>query len=168
MANANDIKLRPFRDYDEKDVINLFSLEDTGHTLPIVKGTLVKLDGGAGWKADQELEMLGSVGASFSNVTSQRYGVAANVGVTDVGDDALGIILHDVRETDENGEQLKFNPRKAAEMEAVISGQAVPVAHDNGQIQTGDNDSAKKVGVALGNKDRNNHVLIKLDCHLGL
>ena len=193
MANANDIKLRPFRDYDEKDVINLFSLEDTGHTLPIVKGTLVKLDGGAGWKADQELEMLGSVGASFSNVTSQRYGVAANVGVTDVGDDALGIILPDVRETDENGEQLKFNPRKAAEMEAVISGQAVPVvtkgiflysgsglaadtpvagsvlfAHDNGQIQTGDNDSAKKVGVALGNKDRNNHVLIKLDCHLGL
>ena len=30
-------------------------------------------------------------------------------------------------ETDENGELLKFRPRKAAELEAVISGQAMPV-----------------------------------------
>lgn len=30
-------------------------------------------------------------------------------------------------EYDENGEPLKYNPRKAAEIEAVISGQAVPI-----------------------------------------
>ena len=189
MANNGNIVLRPFRDYDEKDVINLFSLEDTGHSLPIVKGTLVALDGADGWKADQELEMLGSVGASFNGVTSQRYGVQANVAVVDDGNVALGMLLHDVRETDENGEQLKFNPRKAAEMEAVISGQAGPIittgiflysgsglsaetvaagdtlyAHHNGQVEKSSGNSAKKCGIALGAKDGHGHVLIKLDC----
>jgi len=188
MANANDIKLRPFRDFDEKDVINLYSLEDTAHSLPIVKGTLVKHDGGDGWIATQNIELLGDVGQSVNNVTSQRYGVAANVKVCNKGARALGMMLHDVRETDENGEQLKFNPRKAAEMEAVLSGQAVPVvtrgiflysgsglaadtpvagtalyAQDNGGIETGSFGSAVQVGYALGAKDTHNHVLIKLE-----
>jgi len=35
--------------------------------------------------------------------------------------------LYDVRDADENGELLKYYPRKAAEMQAVIPGQAVPV-----------------------------------------
>ena len=192
MANNGNIKLRPFRDYDEKDVINLFSLEDDNHSLPIVKGTLVKVANDAGWNADQELEMLGDVGQSVTNVTSQRYGVAANVAVGTEGSTPIGMLLHDVRETDENGEQLKFNPRKAAEMETVISGQAVPIVskgiflyygsglaaetpvagtdlylHGNGQIETGTHGSAVKVGYALGTKDRNSNVLIKLDCDLG-
>jgi hypothetical protein len=191
MANAGNIKLRPFRDYDEKDVINLYALKDDSVSLPIVKGTLVKFAANAGWNADQELSMLGDVGASYTNVTSQRYGVAANVAVAGEGDTPLGMMLHDVRETDENGEQLKFNPRKAAEMEAVISGQAIPLVskgiflyygtglaaetpvagtdlyvHGNGQIETGTHGSAKKVGFALGNKDRNSNVLIKLDCDI--
>jgi hypothetical protein len=33
----------------------------------------------------------------------------------------------DVRELDENGEKLVYNPRKAAEMNVVVSGQVVPV-----------------------------------------
>ena len=117
--------LRPFRDYDEKDVINLFSLQ-TGATLPVLKGTMVKLHT-TGWQSDQELSLLGDVGTSVTNVTSQRYGVAANVDLCGATDMPLGMLLHDVRSTDENGELLKFNPRKAAEMEAVIEGQAVPI-----------------------------------------
>ena len=39
----------------------------------------------------------------------------------------LGMLLYDVREDDENGEKLIFNPRKAAENDYVISGQAVPI-----------------------------------------
>jgi hypothetical protein len=35
--------------------------------------------------------------------------------------------LLDIRELDENGEKLAFNPRKVAEMGVVISGQSVPV-----------------------------------------
>jgi hypothetical protein len=117
--------LRPFRDYDEKDVINFAAL--SGTDLPANKGTLVKLS--AGLKTDQDpLEMLGNYGDfSVSNTVLQRYGVAPKVVPTSAGDNPLGMMLFDVRETDENGELLKYRPRKAAEMEAVISGQSVPL-----------------------------------------
>jgi hypothetical protein len=37
------------------------------------------------------------------------------------------LLLKDVRRYDENGEQLVFNPRKAAEMDVILSGQAAPI-----------------------------------------
>jgi len=177
------INLRPFRDYDEKDVINLYAFSGT---LPASKGTLVKIEAN-GWKATDEMDFLGSVGASYSNTVSERYGVAAKVSLAVATETPLGMLLHDVKETDENGEQLKFNPRKAAEIEAVLSGQAVPVVTRgvflysgtvlasetpvggtslycgaNGEITTGSSGNVK-VGIALGAKDTNDHVLIRLD-----
>ena len=173
--------LRPFRDYDEKDVINLFSLQ-TGATLPVLKGIMVKLHT-TGWQSDQELSLLGDVGTSVTNVTSQRYGVAANVDICGSGDTPLGMLLHDVRSTDENGELLKFNPRKAAEIEAVIEGQAVPIvtrgiflmkdidgpptvgaklyAAASGEITT-TTGSNVEIGIALG-AETNDETLILLD-----
>lgn len=173
--------LRPFRDYNEKDVINLFAF---GGTIPANKGTLVKVSGD-GWKSDQEIEFLGSVGASYNNTVSERFGVTAKVAVTTAGERPLGLLLRDVREVDENGELLKFNPRKAAEMEAVLSGQAVPIvtkgmfhysgeilstqspvggtalyAGVSGQITTGV--SGSSIGIALGAKDTDGVVLIRL------
>jgi len=118
--------LRPFRDYDEKDVINLYTWSGT---VPVNKGTLVKI-GGDGFRFDIEdsQELLGNYGSfSVSNVVAQRYGVIPKIVVADAADKPLGFILFDVRETDENGELLKYRPRKAAEMEAVLSGQANPV-----------------------------------------
>jgi hypothetical protein len=118
--------LRPFRDYDEKDVINLFAWSGS---IPTQKGTLVKI-GGEGFRADLQdsQELLGNYGDfSVSNVVAQRYGVIPKIVRADAADKPLGFILFDVRETDENGELLKYRPRKAAEMEAVLSGQAVPV-----------------------------------------
>jgi hypothetical protein len=130
MANE---RLRPFRDYSEHDVINLFAFGDDavslGTTDTIQAGSVVKVKA-PGWNNGQETEFLGDVGASFNNTVSQRYGVTAEVEYTDGGGDesSLGITLYDVREFDENGEALKFNPRKAAELQAVLTGQAVPVA----------------------------------------
>lgn len=128
--------LRPFRDYDEKDVINLFALETssgvptnflTAYSDRVTKGTLVKLST-AGWHNSDELEMIGSAGSlDPQNVTSQRYGVKAKVEVAGQNEKVFGMLLHDVATVDENGEQLKFNPRKAAELEAVIPGQSVPI-----------------------------------------
>lgn len=173
--------LLPLRDYDEKDVINLFAFQ--GAT-PVTKGMLVKVT--TGWTSEDELTMLGHVGASFSNTVSQRYGVAAKVGVAGSGDAPLGMLLNDVKDTDENGEQLKFNPRKAAEMEIALSGQAVPIVTkgvflysgavlasqtvvaggslycDAGGELSNVADSRVKVGIALGAKDSNNCVLVKL------
>ena len=145
-----------------------------------------------GWTNGAETEFLGDVGASFNNTVSQRYGVTAEVEYTDGGADeaALGITLYDVREYDENGEALKFNPRKAAELQACLTGQAVPVATrglflmatgafagansvainmdvfatGNGQLTTvGNKDTNNRIGRTLGGPDADGSVLIRFD-----
>jgi predicted RecA/RadA family phage recombinase len=95
------------------------------------------------------------------------------------------MLLHDVRSTDENGELLKFNPRKAAEIEAVIEGQAVPIvtrgifllkdiagsaptvgaelyAVASGEVSTTDGGSDVEVGICLG-AEANDETLVLLD-----
>ena len=111
MANE---RLKPFRDYSEHDVINLFAFGDPAVTLGttdvIYAGSAVKVR--SGWQNTDELSFIGNVGAGYNNTVSQRYGVSAEVEYTDGGADeaALGITLYDVREYDENGEKLAFNP----------------------------------------------------------
>ncbi|SVE33725.1 uncharacterized protein METZ01_LOCUS486579, partial [marine metagenome] len=99
-------QLKPFRDYDEKDVINLFALHTTGLAAAndlstwdkrLPAGTLVKIH--TGWKKDQELLMLedaGSASASLKNVTTQRYGVAAKVFPVANTERPVGMTLHHV------------------------------------------------------------------------
>lgn len=131
--------LRPFRDYSEHDVINLFALKgNNSNGVIATKGTVVGVDGagftpavtgpgGTGTLGTVPVDMIGDVGASFDNIVSERYGVSAKVSAVDWTAKAIGITLMDVRETDENGEKLVYNPRKAAEMNVVVSGQATPV-----------------------------------------
>jgi len=82
----------------------------------------------SGWDTSQEFNELGAVGAAYANTVSLRYGVKAQVAKhSATGTRPFGMLLYDVRETDENGEKLIYKPRKAAEMQCAISGQAVPV-----------------------------------------
>ena len=192
------VNLRPFRDYDEKDVINLYTLDvsslDSSHNmttwdLRVPAGTLVAMNAD-GWKTDDELQMIGGAGdLSVDNVTSQRYGVEAKVAVSGAAARPLGMMLHHFAKYDENGELLKYNPRKASELEAAIEGQAVPVvtrgiflisglagtgstaltaagqdlyAGANGQISSHDAGSSVRIGQALGLVAGGN-VLIKLE-----
>ena len=138
MANTADLK--PFRSYDEHDVVNLFALDDPSVNLnvddvKIKKGVHVAVVGD-GWKnTDEALDSHGLGGASstsapgksFANTVSLRYGTTARVNPTASGVAPLGITLWDMAERDENGEKLLYHPRKAAEMQAVISGQTMPV-----------------------------------------
>ena len=191
MANE---RLRPFRDYSEHDVLTLFSFDDPAVSLgtsdTVYAGSCVKVKNG--WRNDDETQFLGDVGADFANTVSDRYGTSATVEYTDGGDDeaALGITLYDVREYDENGEALKFNPRKAAELQAVLSGQAVPVATrgvflmatgawasspgatfnqdvfatGNGQVTTlGAKAINNRIGRTLGHPDSDGSILVKFD-----
>ncbi len=122
--------LRPLRDYDEHDVINLFSWSGA---VPAYKGTLVKMTiSGYVNDAADPIEMAGGAGNAYQNTVSQRYRNSAQVTTCGTGsagtrDIPLGMLLYDVRETDENGEKLLYHPRKAAENDWVISGQAAPV-----------------------------------------
>ena len=191
MANE---RLRPFRDYSEHEVVNLFAFGDNavslGTTDVVYAGSCVKVK--TGWQNDQESLQLGDVGADFANTVSDRWGVTAEVEYTDGGADeaALGITLADVREYDENGEALKFNPRKAAELQACLTGQAVPVATrglflmatgawaganqvainmdvfatGSGQITTaGQKAVNNRIGRTLGGPDSDGSVLVKFD-----
>ena len=123
MANE---RLRPFRDYSEHDVLNLFAFGDVDVILNastvVYAGSCVKVK--TGWSNSNEpSNMIGDVGASYNNTVSQRWGVTADVQYTDGGADeaALGITLYDVREYDENGEALKFNPRKQDELQCSLN-----------------------------------------------
>ncbi len=124
--------LRPFRDYNEKDVINLFSVSgapiDTTYQIIATKGSLVKVVG-AGFVTDQDPEtMIGNFGLfNVNNFVGQRYGVPSQVALAGVSDSPIGMLLFDVRELDENGQFLKYHPQKAAEMEVVLSGQGAPI-----------------------------------------
>ena len=191
MANE---RLKPFRDYSEHDVINLFAFGDPAVTLGttdvIYAGSAVKVR--SGWQNTDELSFIGNVGAGYNNTVSQRYGVNATVEYTDGGADeaALGITLYDVREYDENGEALKFNPRKQAELQASLSGQAVPIctrglflmatgawtnsanvainmdvfATGDGKITTlGAKAVNNRIGRTLGGADADGSVLVKFD-----
>ena len=176
--------LRPLTQYNEHDVINFFAY--SGDSTLVRKGAAVKI-AGAGFQADSTnpVEMLGNPGASYTNTVSQRYGAVPKVAAAVSGDKVIGLTLLDIRETDENGEKLVYNPRKAAEMNVVISGQAVPVltrgvvlfsglaagsAGDNvylhataaGDLST-TNTGGTKVGKLLGDRDANGVALLKIE-----
>lgn len=175
--------LNPYRNYNEKDVINLYAFSGA---LPVNKGTLVQIQGSGFVPSQDPSEMLGSPGASYANTVSQRYGVTPKVSICGTGSATpLGITLLDIKETDENGEQLKFNPRKAHELEAVISGQAVPIVRKGvfhysgitgtptagGKLYVGVNGTidclaqiaSVQVGIALGAKDSVGFTVVLLD-----
>ena len=190
---ATTVNLRPFRDYDEHDVINLFAHRSNDVNI----GSLVALETATGWKNTNEPTMEeGVIGATYGNTVSNRYAVRAKVTDAASGSNVIGMTLWDVKETDENGEKLLYNPRKAAEMQCGSSGQAVPVATrgvflysgatlnathaaqgpvageylyaaDDGQMMVassvGWDSTVAKVGQVLGGMDSSNHVLIRLD-----
>lgn len=177
--------LRPFRQVNEHDVIGLFAYKTADLTTATIatKGAVVKIQ--SGWKATDELTLDSEVGASFGNVTSPRFNVPATVELCDQTDTPIGILLQDVKNLDENGEPLKFNPRKAAEIGAVIPGQTVPIAtkgifllsgiggtpaagakiHTSGagELSINSVSGAKQVGICLGAADTNGCTLAMLN-----
>jgi hypothetical protein len=114
--------LKPFRDYNEREVINLFTV-----TGDLPKGTFVTAtSSGANLRDDNNLGQL----SPYGNTVSAVFGPSWNVGAAPSGTakgSILGMTLKDFRTYDENGEKLLFHPRKAAEMDVIISGQAMPV-----------------------------------------
>jgi len=202
MAN-NTQTLKPFRSYDEHDVVNLFALNFNTVNLDvdgakIERGVLVTVADN-GWKNTDEATSAHGLGGaasttapgkSFANTVSLRYGTSARVAPTAAGEVPLGITLWDMAERDENGEKLLYHPRKAAEMQAVISGQTMPILTKGivlykGQLtdvavgagvdvynsKTGigelsiDNPSSAetKVGKTLGAADAQGYVLLKIE-----
>jgi len=129
------LRLYPFRQYSEHDVINLFA-SDTVDTLPSTNGNgsagvFVKVSAG---NLDQDPityatndTVLGKTDYPFLGA-AQYPSVPLTFTAATAGVPVLGITLNQTLLTDENGEKLLYNPVKRAELQAVLSGQAVPVA----------------------------------------
>lgn len=129
------LRLYPFRQYSEYDVINLFA-SDTVDTLPSTNGNgsagvFVKVSAG-----NLDLDpityatndtVLGKTDYPFLGA-AQYPSVPLTFTAATTGAPVLGITLNQTLLTDENGEKLLYNPIKRAELQAVLSGQAVPVA----------------------------------------
>jgi hypothetical protein len=128
---ANEItRLLPFRQYDENDVINFYSLDDeTGEAGSVVKVSSANLQ-------DEPVKYV-ERGDSDSYQSTLGHGLSLYPEVpykvtkcsdTGAGVKALGILLRDVRNKDENGENLLYYPQKKEELQCVVSGEAVPIA----------------------------------------
>lgn len=120
-------RLLPFRHYAEENVINMFSLDAvTGEA-----GSLVKIS-----SANLDLDPVNLVtrgdSLGFQNYLGNASSLYPEVPykvtkVTTTGERPIGIMLRDVRATDENGENLQYYPQKKEELQCVISGEAVPI-----------------------------------------
>ena len=139
MAN----RLLPFRQYDENDVINLFALDTTVAPALNLSATATAsgpADAGVFVSVSSAIsDQLGDPSHDFTDtyVGKVHGGSVGKVGYpkvpwkvqpTAAGEAPLGITLKQTVAYDENGEKLLYHPQKQDELQAVLPGQAVPVA----------------------------------------
>lgn len=130
------LRLLPFRQYNEQDVVNVFALqnadvlESTTGDGKGSNGVFVKVTDG---NFDQDVITYGSnsylgktdypfVGGDMYPTNPLEVAAAAS------GEIPLGLTLNQTAKTDENGEKLLYNATKKEELQAVLPGQTVPVA----------------------------------------
>jgi len=131
------LRLYPFRQYSDVDVINMFA-SDTVDANPSTNGNgsagvFVKVSAG-----NLDLDPIQYTAADITNTLGktdypflgavQYPAVPLQFTAATAGVPVLGLTLNQTLATDENGERLLYNPVKRAELQAVLTGQAVPVA----------------------------------------
>lgn len=130
------LRILPFRQYSEEDVVNLYRLKDGGELAATTDsgtgdaGVFVKVSNGdfnADPVAYSSDSYLGKTDYPFVG-RAQYPKVGLQMEAATTGSAVLGISLLQTAKADENGEKLLYNPQKAAELQAVLPGQAVPVA----------------------------------------
>lgn len=127
--------LKPYRDYDEHEVINgLFS----ANVATLNKGTFVSVVAGGSGNTNvyqsgnrPPTPLLGfgpAYGGAPGRVTSYRSEVKWKVQACPSGTVPLGVALYDVRENNEFGESyLARPPHERHENDVVVSGEALPI-----------------------------------------
>ena len=130
------LRLYPFRQYSDVDVINMFA-SDTVDATPSTNGNgsagvFVKVSAGnldldpIQYTATDITNTLGKSDYPFLGA-AQYPAVPLQFTAATAGVPVLGMTLNQTLATDENGERLLYNPVKRAELQAVLTGQAVPV-----------------------------------------
>mgnify|MGYP003135964336 FL=1 len=131
------LRILPFRQYSDHDVINLYSvigsdvLDSTTDTGAGDAGVFVKVSDGDFDKEPVEYQTNSYLGdSSYPFLGTTKMYPEVNLKITGAKDEdhAIGMTLLQTAKNDENGEKLLYNPTKQAELQAVLPGQAVPVA----------------------------------------
>ena len=131
------LRILPFRQYSDHDVVNLYALENnlvldaTTGTGGGDAGVFVKVSAG-NFDADpityQTNAYLGDTSFPFLGTTEMYPEVNLKITGASSGEIPLGLPLFQTAKNDENGEKLLYNPQKQTELQALLPGQAVPVA----------------------------------------
>jgi hypothetical protein len=118
------MNIKPLRSVNQYDIVPFFSYDGASAN----KGTFVTAVGsGLNFSDDLGMSNLSAVDGTYSASFSVPWLVtAAPSGAAKAS--VLGMLMKDVRTVDENGYPLIYDNRKAAEMDVIVSGQAVPVA----------------------------------------
>lgn len=130
------LRLLPFRQYDDNDVVNMYALADAAVNDNVTgvgsgdAGVFVKVTAG-----NFDLDPVSYASDSYLGKTDYPH-IGANsypkvnlkVEPAASGDSALGLTLRQTAKYDENGEKLLYYRQKAEELMCVLPGQAVPVA----------------------------------------
>jgi hypothetical protein len=133
------LRLLPFRQYDENDVVNLFAfspavaLADTTTDGQASQGSIVKVANG---NFNEDLITYGSDSylgkTDYPFVAGDMYPtnslLITGCGANETKGAVLGVTLNQTAKNDENGEKLLYNATKKEELQAVLPGQSVPVA----------------------------------------
>jgi hypothetical protein len=130
------LRLLPFRQYDENDVINIFSLatgsanNSTTDVGAGDNGVFVKISDG---NFNQDIITYGPASylgkTDYPHVFDEAYPInPLTLTTAGSGDVPLGITLNQTAREDENGEKLLYNATKREELQTVLPGQSVPVA----------------------------------------
>ena len=127
------IRILPFRQYAEEDVVNLFAnsaandqVTDSGDG---DAGVFVKVSAGDLNLDPIQYETNSYLGKTdYPFVGRDQYPVVPlKVDAATTGDACLGMTLLQTAQKDENEEKLLYYPQKQLETQSVLSGQAVPV-----------------------------------------
>ena len=133
------LRLLPFRQYAETDVINMFALQEadlnvgtmdvgSGDAGVWVKVTQGGLNDGPTTYDDQYQTYLGMNPSNVPYVGRDQYPrVTTEVGVANSGDNAIGVTLYQTCQQDENGQKLLYYPQKKLETQSILPGESVPV-----------------------------------------
>ena len=131
------LRILPFRQYSDHDVVNLFSVIASDVNTATTDsgagdaGLFVKVADG-NFDADpityQTNSYLGDTSYPFLGTTEMYPEV--NLKITGAADEdhCIGMTLFQTAKNDENGEKLLYNPQKQEELQAMLPGQAVPIA----------------------------------------
>jgi len=130
------LRILPFRQYSDHDVVNLYSVIDSDVNDQTTDagagdaGLFVKVSAG-NFDADpityQTNSYLGKTDYPFVGTTEMYPEVNLKITGSTSGDIPLGLTLYQTAKKDENDEKLLYHPQKAAELQAMLPGQAVPV-----------------------------------------